>query len=496
MSESSEINPFLSIMHISDTHRISGANITNAELKSSLISDCNKFNSDTINIKRPDIIILSGDVIQGLTIGGGNYPADLEKQYKEAKKFALDMVDTFLEGDRSKFIMIPGNHDIDWNLAYSSMEKVNLKSNEVLKALLTQDSLNRWDWKKLELYKIKDLELYQRRLDYFSNFFQEFYEEFEIEYNFSPEFQYALYKISDDIIIAGFNSCHFNDCFNYSGNISREAISNCHMAIEKKYPNAKLRIAVWHHDFHGPPLRTDYMNRGIIELLLDKGFRLGLHGHQHKSESRPFHQFLQDEETMVIVCAGSLTAGAKELPTGFNRQYNMLEIDASLDKVRVHIREMVTNGIFSKGRHMFMGGKSFVDLSWTQHKASELLNLNKDGGQDLKVLEEIEKLIHLDRYKEALELIDDSSLNEKDYLRRLKATCLEGLSRWSDLVEHIGTPKNVDDISNLFKSNLNTKDFEAAERLLESKLTQGFLDGKALNDFKKRIEIEKKLKGL
>jgi hypothetical protein len=496
VNEKAEINPFLSIMHISDIHRTNGAIITNSELKSSLLSDSIKFSSEIPQIKKPDLIIVSGDIIQGLTVGVGNYPSDIENQYFEAKNFLLELVNIFLEGDRSKLIMVPGNHDVDWNLAYSSMKKTQLKSHEVLKALLSNESRYRWNWGKLQSYKISDMALYHRRLDSFSNFFQGFYDGYDVEYKISPEFQYSLFKINDDIIVAAFNSCHFNDCLNYSGDISREAISNCHMAIEENYSKAKLRIAVWHHDFHGPPLRTDYMDRGIIELLLDKGFRLGIHGHQHKSESRPFYQFLQDEETMAIVSAGSLTAGEKELPSGFNRQYNMLEIDTSLTKVRVHIREMISNGIFSKGRHTFMGGKSFADLSWTKYGPSELLNYIKDGGQEIKILDRIEKLIHENQYKEALELIDYSGLNNENYLKRLKADCLEKLSCWDELIQHVGVPENANDISVLFKSYLKINNFKEPDELLERESTLDFLGQSALDDFKKRLAMEKKIKGI
>lgn len=496
MSNSSLINPILSIMHISDIHRIHGAKVTNAELISSLISDCKKFDSISPSIKKPNLIVVSGDLIQGLTVNGGEYPEDLEKQYSEAKAFLIDLTNIFLNGDRSRVVIVPGNHDVDWNSAYSSMKKEPLETIKVLNSLLSQYSLYRWDWDKLELYKINNLELYQRRLDYFSNFFQEFYDGFEIEYEISPEYQYSLYKISNDIIIAGFNSCDFNDCFNQCGNISKEAISKCHMRIETKYPNAKLRVAVWHHNFLGPPLRTDYMDRSNIELLLDKGFRLGLHGHQHKSESRPFQQFLHDDEKMVIVSSGSLTAGAKELPTGFNRQYNMLELDSSLTQVRVHIREMVTNGIFSNGRHTFMGGDSYIDLSWTEYKYSYLLNMNRNGGQDLKYLEKIEQFMNSEQFFEALELIDESTLDNSDYLKKLKSTCLVELSHWDDIISHIGNPKNIEDISYLFKAYLKISDFEAADRLIEGKLSCKFFDESTLRSFKSRINAEKKLKGL
>ena len=60
--------------------------------------------------------------------------------------------------------------------------------------------------------------------------------------------------------------------------------------------------------------------------MIGRGFRLGLYGHQHKAQVAPHQVWLPDQERMAVVSAGSLCAGASDLPTGTFRQYNVLEI--------------------------------------------------------------------------------------------------------------------------------------------------------------------------
>jgi hypothetical protein len=42
---------------------------------------------------------------------------------------------------------------------------------------------------------------------------------------------------------------------------------------------------------------------------------------------------------MVVVSAGSLCAGTCDIPRGVSREYNVIEIDPSYAKARVHVRE-------------------------------------------------------------------------------------------------------------------------------------------------------------
>ena len=490
-----DFNPSLSILHISDIHRTSNAHISNIELLSSLIADKKTYSNLKPKIRPIDAIVCSGDVIQGLEIGSSLYPDDLNKQYDEAYDLFSRLADHFLDGDRSKIIIVPGNHDIDWNISIQAMERIVYKKTSDVKRMI-QEPHFRWSWDELALYKIKDFELYNQRLEKFCTFYKRFYSGVSnIEYVIDSTFKYSLQEIVDGVIIAGFNSCEENDCFQYSGKISSEIISECHLKIEQRYTNIKIKIAVWHHNFYGPPSSTDYMNKNKIDLLLNKGFRLGLHGHQHKSEYMPFTSYLQDEEIMAIVGAGSLTAGKNELPQGYNRQFNIIELDRKNRTVRVHIREMLVENIFSKGRRS-LGGKSYIDIKFTDDNTQEEVNMEMDGGKKIKAVEDIEQLLAKEQPNKALEKITQNKELLGNYGRRLKTRALESIEDWPALTIHIGTPQNSDEFGLLFKSLCKVKDFIHAEKQVNFAFHNGLIGERSRAEFQDRIVAEKKIQGV
>ena len=104
---------------------------------------------------------------------------------------------------------------------------------------------------------------------------------------------------------AAFNSCAGNDCFSFKGEIPPEAIARSDLELSDLGP-WRPRIAVWHHDIDGPPNRSDYMDPEIVRGMIGRGFRLGLYGHQHRTQITPHHIYLPERETMAVVSAGSI----------------------------------------------------------------------------------------------------------------------------------------------------------------------------------------------
>src|SRR5438094_10183200 len=106
----------ISIMHISDLHRSKGCEISNVALLSSLLKDRDRYSvSESPKIQSPDIIIVSGDVIRGSVKPDGS-EVEVQNQYDEATSFLNDLTKHFLDGNKNKIIVIPGNHDIDWKV--------------------------------------------------------------------------------------------------------------------------------------------------------------------------------------------------------------------------------------------------------------------------------------------------------------------------------------------------------------------------------------------
>ena len=110
-------------MHISDLHRSGDDHISNTELLSCLITDCERFSEETTPISIPEAIVVSGDLVQGLPLDSPDYPKKLERQYDEALELLVGLADKFIGGDRSKVIIVPGNHDVDWTPGIRQAER-------------------------------------------------------------------------------------------------------------------------------------------------------------------------------------------------------------------------------------------------------------------------------------------------------------------------------------------------------------------------------------
>ncbi|TXQ19103.1 metallophosphoesterase family protein, partial [Escherichia coli] len=141
-----------SILHITDLHRSTTDPISNPELLSALISDRERYERESPPIRAPDAIVVSGDLIQGVGLDAADYEQELSAQYTAAYQFIVSLTERFLGGDRSKVVIVPGNHDIDWNAAFASMEVVSdAKPPKLPEALYEPGSPYRWDWKSRQL---------------------------------------------------------------------------------------------------------------------------------------------------------------------------------------------------------------------------------------------------------------------------------------------------------------------------------------------------------
>ena len=56
----------------------------------------------------PSYIVISGDLIQGAYTD-----ADIQAQYDDVSKFLDKLVYEFLNGDKLRLVMVPGNHDMN-----------------------------------------------------------------------------------------------------------------------------------------------------------------------------------------------------------------------------------------------------------------------------------------------------------------------------------------------------------------------------------------------
>jgi predicted MPP superfamily phosphohydrolase len=211
----------ISILHISDLHRSKGSEISNTALLASLVNDSDKYTThESPKIKLPDLIIVSGDVIHGSIKSDGS-ELEVQVQYDEAIEFLNQLTNHFLNGDKKKIIVIPGNHDVDWKFSKDSMTKVDgdkvfdtggkVKA-EVLKEAINQNSKMRWNWRDLSFYDITHYEKYSKRLEAFSNFYSTFYAGTR-QFSLDPAKQYDIFDLPNfNLTIVAFNSCLYRRC--------------------------------------------------------------------------------------------------------------------------------------------------------------------------------------------------------------------------------------------------------------------------------------------
>jgi Calcineurin-like phosphoesterase len=438
-----------SILHISDLHRSPDDPISNHELISALVRDRDEYSHEQPTIPLPEAIVVSGDLIRGVPLKTPNYADELSRQYAVAEEFLDNLVKRFLSGDRSRLVIIPGNHDVDWNTAFNSMHPVDAKDfpPDLGSVLYHENSNYRWDWKTLTLYRIADPRMYALRLESFWKFFERFYSGVDGLYKVEARTDANLFLLCDNRIgVAAFNSCHGNDCFAFHGMIRKEVVAQSHLDLNDSGKVFDLLMAVWHHNIEGPPYRTDYMDVDIVRGMIGRGFRLGLYGHQHKAQVTPHQIWLPDRERMAVVSAGSLCAGHRELPTGTYRQYNILEIDATFTSVRVHVRTMAVSNLFSRGRLVDFGDKSYADLDWERPRNAVGGRVDTKAARLSILVGEAELAAKTGNPTRAVELLRSLELPIGSYERQLLVSAAHASENWSAIIEKADPPTTIEEL--------------------------------------------------
>jgi 3',5'-cyclic AMP phosphodiesterase CpdA len=300
------------ILHLSDTHRTLDEPVSNAEILHSLRGDIDRYGD--FNVPVPNIIVVSGDVVQS---------ADSE-EYKEAAELIRGVADT-LHIALDHVVLVPGNHDINWAISENSFVPREQPSSNVEKDLCFKYE-NAWICARSD-------DEYQNRLDPFRMFYKEL---FGREYPRARERQFDVFTFTDlGVAFAALNSCDTVDRWRRPGRIASAALGQAANALAAFQGT---RVAVWHHDFDwhqeapGQGLELDSMR-----FLSERAFDIGLCGHAHRSA-------LNDAQTLrglhlPVLAAGSLCAGKRERPQSVPRSYNIIALNGSSATVHVRIKK-------------------------------------------------------------------------------------------------------------------------------------------------------------
>lgn len=481
------------ILQVSDLHRAANEPFSNEEIMSSLVADVGRYHSERPSISKPDAVIVSGDLVQGLPLCSSEYPAGLVAQYEVALGLLKRLADTFVGGDHSKLVMIPGNHDVDFNQCMASMAKVKVRKENVKGLLFNNapDNPHRWNWNDGNLYRIGNPTAYEDRFRYYCDTFNKFYQGVTLAYHVDPSEYSNLFELDNGrIIVAAFNSCNGNDCFNYVGEIPLAEIAKCHLKISQSAERYRLKIAVWHHDVAGPPKRSDYMDSAIVKLMIDKGFRLGLHGHQHKANAAPEWVYTARRTSMVVVSAGSLCAGTYDIPRGVSREYNVIEIDPSYAKARVHVREAKVSNIFAAGRFIDIGGESYEDVEWVPEEFGPAQPTGAAVQSPLEMVARIEALIAVGKTTDAVAELEVGSHVLGRHGRMLLTRALKEEQDWPRLLRHLAAPESGDEAALLVTAMAKQKQWQSAKDFLKTPLCETLLTGPEITHLEQMVRAE------
>lgn len=328
-------------MHISDLHRDPENPIGNDALLDSLENDRHRYTmEEDPTVRSPDLIIVSGDIIQGVPADGVDVDNQLRSQYDEALQFLNQLTSRFVSGNKGRVVIVPGNHDVSAPHFVRSLQHIDLDPDRKLglvEQLFSRNSLLRWSWSEFELYEIVNRNQYAQRLNPFCEFYERFYEGHR-SYSLDPSSQFQIFDFPEfNLTIVGFCSCYNNDIFNRQGDIHPDCISGAGMALRDSLYEKRIRMAVWHHNAEGLPMQSDYMDPEILQNLIDRGFSIGFHGHQHKPQFLDTRFRYQGKRRITVISAGTLCGDAS---FRFARAYNVIELDLESCTGVLHLREM------------------------------------------------------------------------------------------------------------------------------------------------------------
>ncbi|NEP21837.1 HEAT repeat domain-containing protein [Moorena sp. SIO3I6] len=317
------------ILHLSDLHITTPeqATLWSNQLAQDLIQD--------LQIPHLDALILSGDI--------ANYSTPDE--YQAAQQF-LDNLRQDFSLDSKQIVLVPGNHDLNWELAKRGYQLLDLEDYD--------GELKEGHYIKGEdVIRVRDEAKYQQRFAHFSQFYQAIKAQpYPLDYD-----QQAIidYFPEQNLLILGLNSAwELDRYFRDRASIHSGALSNALTEIRRNpdYGNC-LKIAVWHHALNsaGSDRITD---QGFMEQLAQAGFRFFLHGHIHKAETSLFRYDLSPTgRKLDQIGAGTFGAPTRELIPGYPWQYNLLKVKDNQLTVYTRRREEI-NGAWKP------------DSRWTQ----------------------------------------------------------------------------------------------------------------------------------
>jgi len=331
MVNAAGLTPF-KILHLSDLHI--GESTNPLDLLQPLVTDL-RSKRGGFYYEKVDCVVISGDITR--------------KGKKAEFEIAQDFVEMLMKEvgvDGSRCVIVPGNHDMDWDVEVYSYKK-QIDSSMTKERYIEEGSG----------YLVRNDSKYFERFLNFSTFYKNITKR---DYPTSYQAEGVIYPFTDlGIQILGFNSCWEIDENNPKRiSVNSGAVSKCLMeALELDKENEKenrppigLRIAVMHHPVNGKEMIS---NDAILDRLSSAEVRLLLHGHVHVEcdEIRNHHN---RGKRLVVAGTGTLGAKSSERPASAPYLYSVLEVYQDM-RLKVSVRSKDTEDGTWEGRSRWQG---------------------------------------------------------------------------------------------------------------------------------------------
>ncbi|WP_413172512.1 HEAT repeat domain-containing protein [Anabaena azotica] len=329
------------ILHLSDLHfgTPDQAKLWSNQLATDLQNE--------LDIPHLDALILSGDIANKST----------PEEYAAAQQFLHNLCQDFtLQSEQ--IIIVPGNHDLNWQVAKKAYQLIDRDEYE------GELKLGEYIEESASVIRVREEEKYKQRFEHFCNFYQTIKQE---SYPQDYDQQYTLAHFPNhNLLILGLNSAwELDHHYKSRASINMNTLSNALTEIRRNqdYKNCLMKIAVWHH-----PLDSAWDDRikdqSFMEQLAVAGFRFFLHGHVHQAQ-KSFYEY-DAERGLFRICAGTFGAPTHELTTAEPWQYHLLKLENNTLTVRSRKRK-TENGVWEadncwrqgKGK----GSEDFYQLS-------------------------------------------------------------------------------------------------------------------------------------
>ena len=330
------------ILHLSDLHF---TDVESAVLWHSQLSSDLKYE---LKCEHLDGVIISGDV--------GTF--SVKEEYDEARRF-LDLLGEEFGLPSDGLILVPGNHDLNWELADAGY---TVSKRKYYKGELKPGAFEELPGGYLRV--LTDKAAHRERFSRFAAFHQQVTGR---PYPTTYKEQAVIHPLPGLTVLGLNSSWKLDEYETTDADIHPGALASALTQIRNDPAlDGCHKLAVWHHPLHGKD-EDRIKDHGFMDQLAGAGFSLALHGHIHKAERLVYaYDAVAGGRQIQVIGAGTFGAPAKEWVDGVPLQYHFLKLSGR----RLIIRSR---------RRVEINGKWTSDPRWEQGPG-------KDSSSRLEIL--------------------------------------------------------------------------------------------------------------